>query len=217
MITHSSQRPQRAARLAIRAGQLRKNNRNLMALLCIDRAIEYDQAGAIDHDYGMVRAEIWQKLGSELPIRAMLHYHHAMDLEATGRHPEAAALYLEAFSIDPGFLWPLNYVSWKLATTPAREYLNGPRSMQYATIACRQSHWNYWAFVNTLAAAYARCGLFNRAIYCQKRAMALAPIDNQLLLGQQLALFEKKKPYTDLGDEPAAGCRSGEMPAGTMQ
>jgi len=188
-----------------------------MALLCIDRAIEYHQAGAIELDYGVVRAQIWQSLGSELPSHAMLHYDHAIKLEAAGRHSEAAALYLEAFSLDPGFLWPLNNVSWKLATTPAREYLNGPRSMQYATVVCHQSRWNYWAFVNTLAAAYARCGLFNRAVSCQERAMAMAPIGNQSLLGEQLALFRKKKPYTDVGDEPAAGGRSEEVRAGTLQ
>jgi len=150
-------------------------------------------------------------------MRAMLHYHSAIDLEAAGRHPEAEAVYLEAFCLDPGFLWPLNNLSWMLATTPISRILNGPRSLHHATVVCRQSHWNYWAFVNTMAAAYARCGLFNRAISYQKRAMALAPSDNQSLLSQQLALFQQKKPYTDLGDEPVAGERTDIMRDGTVQ
>jgi len=188
-----------------------------MALLFIDRAIEYDQAGALDHDYVMIRAEAWRKLNNNRPIKALLHYNEAARLGEAGDLAEAEARYLEAFRLDPGFLWSLNNLSWSLATTPMSQYLNGPRSQHYATIVCRQSHWNYWAFVSTLAAANARCGLFNRAISCQKRAMHMAPDEQQALLSKQLLLYEQKKPYTAIVDEAVAGDPPDRAPDGTLQ
>lgn len=218
-MNHLIMNPRRAARLVARARRSLARGQRLSALLLVDRAIEYDQAGALDEDYAVLRAEIALSMGNEGPARALMYYNQGIDLTRAGRVAQAEDHYLEAHRVDPRFLWSLNNLAWHLSTSPMRRHWNGQRALDYAKVVCQQSFWSYWAYVGTLAAAYARCGMFNRAVRYQRRAIELAgPTASACAtLEAQLIAFEAGQAYTAITDKVVAG-EEEERPAdGTVQ
>ena len=77
---------------------------------------------------------------------------------------------------DQGNAWAQNNVAWALATCEAAEFRDGKLAVSYALKAVEQEPRNY-AFVRTLAAAYARNGQFDEAVAAQKKAIDLFPED----------------------------------------
>ena len=65
--------------------------------------------------------------------------------------------------------------------------------------ACERDGWKHYAFVDTLAAAYAEDDDFDQAIHYQKQALSMAkPTDKFQTEGQQrLQLYQQRKPYRE--------------------
>lgn len=109
---------------------------------------------------------------------------------------------------DQGDAQGMNGVSWLLATASDPSILNGVEAVKYGEMAVAKA--SNWAYIDTLAAAYARAGQFDKAVETQKRALSAAPSDaaayrasgeerEQTLKGvrERLALYEKHQPYTE--------------------
>jgi tetratricopeptide (TPR) repeat protein len=94
----------------------------------------------------------------------------------------------------------LNSLAWLRATCPEAEIRNGKEAVELALKACELSQWNDWNIIDTLAAAYAEQGDFDRAIQYQKQVLEMGKFakDNDKIR-QHLALYEQHTPYRQNG------------------
>lgn len=100
-------------------------------------------------------------------------------LSSTGRFSEAQALYEGALRIDPERLELLNNLAWLLAVEPGGSRSDRLRSVELATTAAGLSSWKQPAILDTLAAALASAGDFEKASENEQRALqALTPESN---------------------------------------
>jgi TPR repeat protein len=97
---------------------------------------------------------------------------------------------------ERGESWPLNEVAWLLATTDIPEIRDGRTAIQYAERAVAATSRMDASLLDTLAAAYAEDGQFDKAVSIQKEALALVQ-DEKLRneFAERLKLFEVKTPY----------------------
>ena len=102
--------------------------------------------------------------------------------EAIGKAPKDFRLY--------------NNLAWIFATCPEPKFRDGKRAVELATEACEMSEWEYAFCLDTLAAAYAECGDFNKAIPLQEKANILYPDEENKRKGnERLSLYHQAKPY----------------------
>jgi tetratricopeptide (TPR) repeat protein len=88
-----------------------------------------------------------------------------------------------------------NELAWLRATCPVEKYRNGQQAVEYATKACKLTAWKDANYLDTLAAAYAEVGDFDKAVEWQKNGMNLAPADEKADYESRLKLYLDKKPY----------------------
>ena len=122
----------------------------------------------------------------------------------------ADAIRIGRKAADQGNAWAQNNVAWTLATCEDAGLRDGKLAVFYALKAVEQEPRNY-AFVRTLAAAYARNSQFGEAIAAQKTAMNLFAED-RLFSGEmreklradnpkKLELYGKHEAYVDAREE----------------
>jgi tetratricopeptide (TPR) repeat protein len=93
----------------------------------------------------------------------------------------------------------LNSLAWLRATCPEAEIRNGKEAVELALKACELSEWKDWGIIDTLAAAYAEQGDFDRAIKYQKQVLQIGKSSNDYAkIKQHLALYEQHTPYREL-------------------
>ena len=108
------------------------------------------------------------------------------DFEAViKREPEAFRVY--------------NSLAWLLATCADDHILDGKRAVELATKACDLSKWENYVCVDTLAAAYAETGDYERAVKYQKQAASMAGISdaNRTNSQNRVDLYLQHKPYRE--------------------
>jgi tetratricopeptide (TPR) repeat protein len=200
------QQPQceRASFLALHAKKASDGKDFASALALIEEAIRLDPIAGLN-SFHLLRQELCAKRGQQAVLKAGEMYNHAVRLKKTGRYRDARLAYLEAAALDPVFLWPFNNLAWMLATAKDRSVRNGPDAVKYATKACEKSGWSCWAFVGTLAAAYAEAGDFDRAAGWQQASLELVPTEHRLDAELMLKHFQLRQPYVDEGRPVAAG------------
>lgn len=88
-----------------------------------------------------------------------------------------------------------NELAWLRATCPVEKYRNGSQAVECATKACELSAWKEANWIDTLAAAYAEAGNFDKAVEWQKKGMDLAPAEQKADFESRLKLYQEKKPY----------------------
>ena len=76
---------------------------------------------------------------------------------------------------------------------------NGLKAIQTATKACLLTKWQNARYIDTLAAAYAEQGDFQKAIKFQKMALSFDGLDQEVIQGmrQRLADYQDLRPYRD--------------------
>ena len=91
-----------------------------------------------------------------------------------------------------------NELAWLRATCLDEKYRNGKQAVEYATKACELSAWKAANDLDTLAAAYAEAGNFDKAVEWQQKGMKLAPADQKADFESRLKLYQEQKPYREL-------------------
>lgn len=95
-----------------------------------------------------------------------------------------------------GDLVALKRVSWLRATSPVAAIRNGTSAVEFAQKAAELTKQKDAGVLDTLAAAYAEAGQFEKAIRAEQRAISLSKReDDQKEYGLRLKLYQEKKPY----------------------
>ena len=131
--------------------------------------------------------------------------HAAADQDRASR-TEQARTALEALrarcKANPDDIATLNDLAWLLATCPMDGIRNGKEALRIAERARDITHGQEPAVLDTLGAAYAETGRFNRAIDCARKAIDLAVAQNAIALVGALNIriksYSQNRPYRDL-------------------
>ncbi|MGA2656464.1 MAG: hypothetical protein ABSH34_02990 [Verrucomicrobiota bacterium] len=95
------------------------------------------------------------------------------------------------------------FLSNMRALTPphflARSVRHGQEAVAAATKACELAHWKEWSWVDTLAAACAEAGDFNRAIEFEEQALRPGqPSEpDQKDMRDRILLFKQSRAFRD--------------------
>ncbi len=111
----------------------------------------------------------------------------------------ALADYDAAIRSDPDEPGAHNSRAWFLATCPEAAHRDGKQAITGATRACELSHFKDYLYVDTLAAAHAEMGEFDKAIRWQRKALELLPKDSKERseMEDRLKLYQNKAPYRE--------------------
>ena len=88
-------------------------------------------------------------------------------------------------------------MAWIRATSSNRLLRNGKEAVAEAIKACELTEWKKWAYLDTLAAAYAESDNFDEAVKYQNQALGGSdvPEDNRVEMRKRLELYRQHKPY----------------------
>jgi tetratricopeptide (TPR) repeat protein len=128
--------------------------------------------------------------------------------ETQGRWNAAVTRYYEAIElferllredhrhVEGDYSYTLNCLAWLLATCPDGRHRDGLKAVMYAERACELTGWTDIDYLDTLAAAYAEVGEFERAAELQRRVCE-DPTDqvDQVDFESRLNLYLDSKPY----------------------
>ena len=180
----------------------------------LDEAIsEYEHAIAIKPHY----AEAYNKLATAYfkqgrldeaiseckkaiaikPNLVEAYYKLGSVLEAQGKLREAISAYHEAIRIKPDYQAALNNLAWIYATSPDARIRDGGEAIALATKAYQLSGFKKAEALDTLAAAYAEQGNFNKAMEYQNRAVEVASPEIKKDLKMRLQLYKEGHAYRD--------------------
>jgi tetratricopeptide (TPR) repeat protein len=197
-------KPNRAWRFFNDARDLAARGRFSEAIPLVERAIRLDQIAGFE-EYHSLRAKLCALLGNNGPASAIDFYNEANRYRQAGRYSDAKVAFLEASALDSYFLWSANNYAWLLSTCKDPKVRNGGEAVRVAMEVCRESRWNCWAFIGTLAAACAAAGDFTRAVDWQSGAVSLVPDSHRVEAIIQLRHFQAGRAFIDEGSEPAVG------------
>jgi tetratricopeptide (TPR) repeat protein len=112
-------------------------------------------------------------------------------------YANAAADYAQAVELNPESAVNQNQLAWTLATVPDEKVRDGQRAVAAAKKACELTDHKNGGFLDTLAAAYAEVGQFDKAVEWQEKALKVAdlPIKDQDAARKRLELYKQKKPH----------------------
>jgi TPR repeat protein len=104
---------------------------------------------------------------------------------------------------DTGYPFAQNQLAWMLAISTNESFRNGPMAVGYAEKAVAATHRTNAAFLDTLAAAHAETGDFDKAVATQNEAIALLKDTNSRQdYASRLRLYESKAPYREQETRP---------------
>ena len=118
-----------------------------------------------------------------------------------GRYDEAVKHYEETLQLKPDWVEPMNSLAWLLAVSEKTTVHDPDRAIRLALRACELTNYNTPQLLDTLAAAYAAAGAFDKAVETAEKAFELCQSPEQNTLKQEieerLALYRAGKSYTE--------------------
>jgi len=171
---------------------------------CLGRCISIDPSCAPAYS---ARAGVRQRLGryrealddisQALVLRpddAGYIHNRAVVLTALGRQAEAIRDYLRVLSLEPSSAGTLNNLAWLLSTARDPALRDCRKAIDYASRAVAAYRSGAW--LDTLAAAHAECGEFERAVEIEAESHALSQPPNPAFK-KRLELYRRGISYAD--------------------
>src|SRR5204862_8325986 len=128
--------------------------------------------------------------GLQSCVGEFYHFGHGVtqdDVEAIKWYRQAAA---------QGDLVALKRSAWLHATCPNPSVRNGTNAVEFAQKAAAVTRQKDASVLDTLAAAYAEIGQFDKAVRTEKQAISLSTREDELKEYEaRLRLYQEKKPY----------------------
>jgi tetratricopeptide (TPR) repeat protein len=183
------------------------------AILSLSRAINLDPTLAIAYsNRGVARVELGQL------DQALADFDRAIELDPNaplticnrgtawmnkGEYEKARGDFEQSLKLGPELAEVLNVFAWFLATCPDDRFRDGPRAVELATKAVAASDPPQWFRLDTLAAAEAEAGSFDRAQELQRQALEIAPDDRKEACRIRLELYQSQQPArSERGKQP---------------
>jgi tetratricopeptide (TPR) repeat protein len=91
----------------------------------------------------------------------------------------------------------LNDLAWILSTCPDEKLRDGKRAVELALKGCKLTEYKDWNRLDTLSAAYAEAGNFEKAVEWIKKTIELAPQIQKQALKKKEALYQSQKPLRE--------------------
>jgi Flp pilus assembly protein TadD len=140
---------------------------------------------------------------------SIAHSHLGAALLERGEVESAIVQWQEATRLRPGSLEVANNLAWLLATAPDPRHRDPAAAVRLAERAARGAGDAAPDVFDTLAAAYAAAGRFDKAIAAERRAIALARrADRKAAVAEfrrRLALYRTGRPYVEESSDARAG------------
>jgi tetratricopeptide (TPR) repeat protein len=123
------------------------------------------------------------------------------------QYDKQIADYREAIRVAPDDSTAHNNLAWILATCPEEKYRGGKEAVDQADKAVELTKNKQGEFIDTLAAAYAEAGDFDKAAENQQKAIDMESDEKQRKdMQARLEMFRKHEAYRETpGENPAAG------------
>ena len=119
----------------------------------------------------------------------------AQSLIEAGRFEDAIVQYDKAYAANPNSIDVQNNLAWILATCPDKDLRDAPRAVTLAEQAARSTNYADASTLDTLAAAYAESGAFEKAVMTERKAIELTPATSRSDLQRRLDLYLSGQPY----------------------
>jgi arylsulfatase A-like enzyme/Flp pilus assembly protein TadD len=186
----------------------------------LDEAVQhYRRALALDPHLAAAHNSLGSVLGSQGRLsEAARHFREAIRLEPNdaearnnlglalrtmGEWDEALRSFQAALRLRPDWWVPMNEIAWILATHPDGRVRNPGEAVRLAEGAAERTARRQPVILDTLAAAYAAAGEFDRAAVTAQEAVSLAASEGSAQLageiGNRLQLYRQKKPFRESG------------------
>ena len=135
------------------------------------------------------------------PRYALVHKNIGDALMRLGRTKEVVSHYRRALHLRGDWPGILNNLAWILATQEDSQIRDGAEAVRLAERACQLTNYKAVTILDTLAAAYAEVGQFEKAVETAKKALGLALADGERTLAEdirsRLELYRAKDPYRE--------------------
>jgi len=119
--------------------------------------------------------EIKAELGDESLVKAIESYNEGQRCDDRGEYEEAIEAYKDAVAADPQFPWSYNNHAYLLVSCPEPKFHDYVRALEYAKIAAEMTKNRSWRILDTLAAAHASAGDFDKATEIALTVLRMAP------------------------------------------
>jgi tetratricopeptide (TPR) repeat protein len=123
------------------------------------------------------------------------YYNRARLLETQGDFGRAISDLNKALEINPNYVVAHNSLARLLATAKSPAYRDGRKALEHALKACDLTNRDNPAFLDTLAAAYARAGDFDSAVRWQQKALEYPELSKNQEAQRRLNLYRERKPF----------------------
>jgi len=135
------------------------------------------------------------------PNDALGHSNLGRGLKMVGRFDEAIKHLREAVRLGPGYVTALNELAWILSTQPDPNLRDADEAIEFAERAAKLTKYQSAHTLDTLAAAYASAGQFDKAVLTAQAAIASASSGQDAELAKnirsRLELYEQGQPYRE--------------------
>ena len=142
------------------------------ARACYNLGYAYSKKGLLDDAISW-----YQKAIAINPYYTKAYHKLGSAFKAQGKLNDVIGSYRELIRLEPGNHEIYNELAWMHATSSNATIRNGDEAVVLATRACELTGFKKSEALDTLAAAYAEQGKFNKAVEYQSRAIELAPED----------------------------------------
>jgi HemY protein len=135
------------------------------------------------------------------PEHINARYNLGMSMWALGKSKEAVSQYRQVLEMKPDWRVAANALAWIYATDQDKNVRNGDEAIKWALVAVRGKEKIYPEYLDTLAAAHAEAGKYEKASQIARQALSLAREDGNKELADniesRLQIYQSGRPFHD--------------------